>query len=435
MKTRAIPVCLAVLWTVGCAQGTPPQDAAATAADQSTAGSTAQGLMITNARILDGSGGVIEQGTVIVRDGKIASVSAGAAEAAGAQVLDARGRTVMPGFVEAHRHVMEGDGTQWLNEQATARMQEFLDAGFTTVLSAGDSEDAILELRRRVADGELTGPRIIAAARAPLARAAGGGGRGGGDPARTDSSRGPTRPATAMAIPPEETRARIQEIAKRGFDAVKTVIIVTPGGPEKKTLALVVEEAKKAGIPTITHAVTVQDTIAAVEAGTTVLVHTPHIGQLTLEQAKMIAGAGIPMMSTLGVFVPFFDENNKPIFRDALPYPWETLSSAGQGPVNARLLWEAGITYGYGTDTRFLPKDTLAHELKSLHLVFSPKDIITILTRNAAITTGQGKELGTLEPGKLADIVIVDGDPLTDLYDLLNVKVVLKGGSIVVNRP
>ena len=435
MKTRAIPVCLAVLWTVGCAQGTPPQDAAATAAEQSTAGSTAQGLMITNARILDGSGGVIEQGTVIVRDGKIASVSAGAAEAAGAQVLDARGRTVMPGFVEAHRHVMEGDGTQWLNEQATARMQEFLDAGFTTVLSAGDSEDAILELRRRVADGELTGPRIIAAARAPLARAAGGGGRGGGDPARTDSSRGPTRPATAMAIPPEETRARIQEIAKRGFDAVKTVIIVTPGGPEKKTLALVVEEAKKAGIPTITHAVTVQDTIAAVEAGTTVLVHTPHIGQLTLEQAKMIAGAGIPMMSTLGVFVPFFDENNKPIFRDALPYPWETLSSAGQGPVNARLLWEAGITYGYGTDTRFLPKDTLAHELKSLHLVFSPKDIITILTRNAAITTGQGKELGTLEPGKLADIVIVDGDPLTDLYDLLNVKVVLKGGAIVVNKP
>lgn len=435
MKTRAIPVCLAVLWTVGCAQGTPPQDAAATAADQSTAGSTAQGLMITNARILDGSGGVIEQGTVIVRDGKIASVSAGAAEAAGAQVLDARGRTVMPGFVEAHRHVMEGDGTQWLNEQATARMQEFLDAGFTTVLSAGDSEDAILELRRRVADGELTGPRIIAAARAPLARAAGGGGRGGGDPARTDSSRGPTRPATAMAIPPEETRARIQEIAKRGFDAVKTVIIVTPGGPEKKTLALVVEEAKKAGIPTITHAVTVQDTIAAVEAGTTVLVHTPHIGQLTLEQAKMIAGAGIPMMSTLGVFVPFFDENNKPVFRDALPYPWETLSSAGQGPVNARLLWEAGITYGYGTDTRFLPKDTLAHELKSLHLVFSPKDIITILTRNAAITTGRGKELGTLEPGKLADIVIVDGDPLTDLYDLLNVKVVLKGGAIVVNKP
>lgn len=436
MKTRATFVCLVLLWALGCAQGTPtPDNTAATTAAQSGAGATGQGLAITNARILDGSGGMIESGTVVVRDGKIVSISAGSADVAGAVVLDARGRTVMPGFIEAHRHVMAGDGAQWLSEQAEARMQEFLDAGFTTVLSAGDPEEAILELRRRIADGAIKGPRLIAAARAPLARAAGGGGgRGGVDPARTDSSRGPTRPATAIAIPPEETRARIREIAMRGFDAVKTVLIVTPGGPEKKTLSLVVEEATALGLPTITHAVTVQDTIAAVEAGATVLVHTPHIGQLTREQAKTIASAGIPMMSTLGVFVPFFDQNNKPIFRDAMPFPWETLSSAGQGPVNARLLWEAGITYGYGTDTRFLPRDTLAHELKALHLVFSPKDIIPILTRNAAITAGRGKELGTLEPGKLADIVILDGNPLADLYDLLNVTVVIKGGTIVADK-
>jgi imidazolonepropionase-like amidohydrolase len=255
------------------------------------------------------------------------------------------------------------------------------------------------------------------------------------DPARTDASRGPTRPATATAIPDGETRARVQEIAARGFDAVKTVIIVTPRGPEQRTLSIVVEEAKKAGLPVITHAVTVQDTIAAVEAGTTVLVHTPHIGQLSLEQARMIAGSGIPMMSTLGVFVPFFDENNAPIFRDALPFPWETLSSAGQGPVNARLLFEAGTTYGYGTDTRFLPRETFAHELKALHLVFSARDIIPILTRNAAITVGRASEIGTLEPGKVADLVIVDGDPLANLSDLLNVDTVVTGGTIVVDKP
>jgi imidazolonepropionase-like amidohydrolase len=371
-----------------------------------------------------------------VRDGKIVTVASGAADAAGALVIDAAGRTVMPGFIDAHRHVMAGDGARWLGEEAGARMQEFLDAGFTTVLSAGDSEEAILELRTRVADGQIRGPRIIAAARALLARAGGGGaGRGGVDPARTDASRGPTRPATATAIPDGETRARVQEIAARGFDAVKTVIIVTPRGPEQRTLSIVVEEAKKAGLPVITHAVTVQDTIAAVEAGTTVLVHTPHIGQLSLEQARMIAGSGIPMMSTLGVFVPFFDENNAPIFRDALPFPWETLSSAGQGPVNARLLFEAGTTYGYGTDTRFLPRETFAHELKALHLVFSARDIIPILTRNAAITVGRASEIGTLEPGKVADLVIVDGDPLANLSDLLNVDTVVTGGTIVVDKP
>jgi imidazolonepropionase-like amidohydrolase len=314
-------------------------------------------------------------------------------------------------------------------------MQEYLDAGFTTVLSAGDAEDAILELRTRTADGSIRGPRIIAAGRAPLARAAGGGaGRGGGDPARTDASRGPTRPATALPIPEADTRARIQEIAKAGFDAVKTVIIVTPNGPEQRTLSIAVDEAKKAGIPVITHAVTVQDTLAAVAAGTTVLVHTPHIGQLTEDQAKTIAGSGIPMMSTLGVFVPFFDADNKPIFRDALPFPWLTLSSAGQGPVNARLLWEAGTTYGFGTDTRFLPRDTLWHELKSLHLVFSQKDIIPILTRNAAITVGRAAEIGTIEPGKLADLVLVDGNPLEKVSDLLEVDLVVKGGTVVVDK-
>jgi imidazolonepropionase-like amidohydrolase len=110
-----------------------------------------------------------------------------------------------------------------------------------------------------------------------------------------------------------------------------------------------------------------------------------------------------------------------------------TLSSAGQGPVNARLLWEAGVTYGYGTDTSFLPKDSLAHELRPLRLVFSRKDIIRIMTRNAA-AIGRSKDLGTLESGKLADIVIVEGNPLADISDVLNVKVVIKGGQVLVDK-
>jgi imidazolonepropionase-like amidohydrolase len=140
------------------------------------------------------------------------------------------------------------------------------------------------------------------------------------------------------------------------------------------------------------------------------------------------------MTSTLGVFVPSFNDENEPLFRDFNPFPWQTLSSAGQGPVNARLLWEAGITYGYGTDTSYTPRDSLAHELKPLSLVFSPQDIVTILTRNAAVAIGLGDETGTLEAGKLADIVILDGDPLADIHDLLNVVVVLKEGRVVVDK-
>jgi imidazolonepropionase-like amidohydrolase len=395
----------------------------------------AQGLVITNARILDGRGGAIERGTVVVRDGKIVSVSSAAGNVQGALVIDAKGMTVMPGFIESHRHVIRGNPAQWLKEEAGPRMQEFLDAGFTTVLSAGDSLEQILELRRRTEHGEIKGPRIIASGRAQLARAGGGGGGAPAvDPARSDRSRGPR--TTAAAIPPEETRATIASLAKAGVDAIKTAIIVTPGGPEKETLSLIVKEAKRYNIPVITHAVTVQDTVAAVEAGVAVLVHTPHIGRLeeSPDTVRMIAKAGIPMMSTLGIFVPFFGNDNMPLFRDRGPFPWETLSSGGQGPVNARLLWEAGITYGYGTDSSWLPKDSLAQELKPLALMFSPKDIVSILTKNAAASILRSDQLGTLEPGKIADIVILNGDPLANVSNLLNVSVVVKGGQVVVDK-
>jgi imidazolonepropionase-like amidohydrolase len=393
----------------------------------------AQDLVIANARILVGDGSV-ERGEIVIRDGRILSVGASAAAARGAQRIDARGMTVMPGFIDAHRHVIDGDPAQWLEIRAAAAMQEFLDAGFTTVLSAIDPTSQILELRRRIGAGELTGPRLLAAGFVPLASSPS---RASPDvdPARTDASRGPARPTQpAPAIPHDQTRTAVRALAAAGVDAIKTVIITTPGGPEQATLSVVVDEARRAGIPTVTHAVTVQDTVAAVEAGTTVLVHTPHIGQLDAETARMIATAGIPMMSTLGVFVPYFNADNEPLFRDFGPFPWETLSSAGQGPVNARLLWEAGITYAYGTDTSYVPSEALAHELKPLRLVFSPQDIVTILTRNAAIAVGLGNELGTLEPGKLADIVIVDGDPLADIDAVLNVRVVIKEGVIVVDE-
>jgi hypothetical protein len=99
-----------------------------------------------------------------------------------------------------------------------------------------------------------------------------------------------------------------------------------------------------------------------------VLVHTPHIGRLEEDRAAVqkIAKAGIPMTSTLIVFVPHFSAGNRPLFRDAQPFPWDTISSAGQGPVNARLLWEAGISLGYGTDTSWPPLESLRDELRAL---------------------------------------------------------------------
>ena len=397
----------------------------------------AQNLVITNARILDGTGKVIERGAVVVRDGRIASVAAGNPPSVpGARVIDAGGKTVMPGFIDAHRHPIPANTAEWLAKDAAAEMRAFLEAGFTTVLSAITAVDG-LELRKRTESGVIKGPRIFAAMLIPVARA-GGGGRGNaggrGDPARFDNSRPPLRPTEAAgAIPAGETIKAVEAAATGGFDYIKTVMTVTPGGPEIETLRLIVNEGKKRNLPTITHAVSVIDTLGAVDAGPAVLVHTPHIGRLEEDAAAVqkIAKAGIPMTSTLAVFIPHFSADNVPLFRDRLPFPWNTISSAGQGPVNARLLWEAGISYGYGTDTSWPPRESLRDELRALSVVFSPKDIVTILTKNAARSALKQDQLGTLEPGKLADIVIVNGDPLNDIYDVLKVVTTVKGGVVV----
>ena len=395
----------------------------------------AQNLTITNARILDGTGKVIDRGTVVVRDGKIASVSSATAPASpSGRTIYAAGKTVMPGLIDAHRHIVTGDAGQWLTQRAPQQFQEFLEAGFTTVLCAIDPPQAI-EARKRIEAGQMKGPRLYVGAFVPVAGPTGP--PPNGDPARTDPARGPLPTSPAPAIPRDATIKAVENARQAGYDYLKVVLNTTQNGPEVDTLKLIVAEGKKRNMPTIVHAVSVRDTLAAVEARPDLLVHTPHIGNLGDDPAavKRIVDAKIPMTSTLAVFVPHFDEKGTPLFRDRQPFPWNTLSSAGQGPVNARLLWEAGIvSYGYGTDTQWPPRETLADELRALRLVFSPQDVVKIITKNAATATMHGSEFGTLEAGKLADIVIVDGDPMSDSSALLKVVTTIKGGQVVFEK-
>jgi imidazolonepropionase-like amidohydrolase len=397
-------------------------------------GVSAQNLTITNARILDGTGRVIERGAVVVRDGKIVSVSATAPAGGTGRTIDARGKTVMPGLIDAHRHLVTGDPAQWLAQRAAPQFQEFLDAGFTTVLAAIDPVQAI-EARKRIEAGQMKGPRLFVGAFVPLAGPTGP--PPNGDPARTDPARGPVPTTPAPAIPRAATIKAVEDAVQAGYDYLKAVLNTTQNGPEVETLKLIVSEGKKHNKPTIVHAVSVRDTLAALDAKPDLLVHTPHIGNLGDDPAavKKIVDAKIPMTSTLAVFVPHFDTKGTALFRDALPFPWQTLSSAGQGPVNARLLWEAGmVSYGYGTDTQYPPKETLADELRALRLVFSPQDVVKIITKNAGIATMHGAEIGTLEAGKLADIVIIDGDPMRDSSALLNVVTTIKGGQVMFEK-
>ena len=380
---------------------------------------SAQDLIISNARIIVGNGELIERGSIVIRSGRIAAVeagavAAGAVDARGAPTIDARGMTAMPGFIDAHRHIIRGNTDQWFAEQAAARMQEFLEAGYTTLMSGGGPVPGIIQLRERIEKGELEGPRIITSGRADLGNF-----------------------KTA-----EEARAQVEMLAQAGVEIIKARL--DPGPQQATILAAVTDEAREHGLDVMVHATSPAAMLAAVKAGARKLVHTPHGGWLTDDEARVVRDAGIEVLSTIGFGVPVFgvfNNENIPTFRDGKPWPTGINNyqggrgrEAGEKAVNGRTLWDAGVTYGFGTDSGYHPRAGLEHELRALNLMFSPQDIIKLMGPNTAAFIEKSNDLGTLQPGKLADIVILDGNPLEGYWNLLNARVVIKGGDVVVDK-
>ena len=369
----------------------------------------AQNLAIVNARVIVGNGTVMNSGTVIVRAGKIVSVSVGAANTQGLQTIDAKGMTAMAGYIDGHRHINTGP-----NEKV--QMQQLLEAGYTTILSGGGPAEGNLTLRDHIEKGVINGPRIIPSG------------------------------SVRLTGTPEQARAEVRKMAELGIKFTGEIALTPKPGPSAKeleTLKAIVDESKKVGILVQVHAVSPQAMMAAVDAGVPLLVHTPHFGWLSFEDAKKVTAAGIQQLSTIGFGVPVFGvfaDDNQPRFRDGKPWPESILDGDGRGQeagykaVNARTSWDAGVIFGYGTDTNYDPKAGLEHELKSLNLMFSMQDIIKLMGPNSASYIQMSDQLGTLEPGKLADLILLDGNPLVGYWNMLNAKVVLKGGMIVVDK-
>ncbi|MEQ1948022.1 MAG: amidohydrolase family protein [Bryobacteraceae bacterium] len=389
-------------------------------------GAFAQNVVIANARIIVGSGKVVEKGSVVIEKGRITSVTEGKTPAApkGAKVINAAGMTVMAGFIDDHRHLIQGRGPEavakWMKEQAADRMRELLESGVTTVQSGGDDNAGILELKRKINSGEIKGPRIIASGQVPTARM------------KSEA----------------EVRAAVQKVVKDGADSIAEVHypdVTWPYHPteqEAKNLTAGIEEAKKLGVEFQVHAVSDLSLVDTVRFGARKLVHSVNINWVTKEQAKEVAATGAQVASITGFGSPNFDvfsHDNKPKFRDGSPWPDGILTheggqEAGFMPVNLRTLYDAGVEVSYATDTTFNASAALAHELKTLNLVFSVPDLIQIMGLNSAKFIDKEKELGTIEAGKLGDVVVLGGNPFDGYWNLLTAVVVVKEGNIVVDK-
>jgi imidazolonepropionase-like amidohydrolase len=384
----------------------------------------AQDVAITNARIIVGTGPVIEKGVIVVKGGKIASVGA-TGDTKGLKIIDAKGMTALPGFIDGHKHVGAGP-------MEKEQMQSLLEAGYTTILSGGGQPGSDVTLRDHIESGMINGPRILPSVRINL--------RG----------------------TPDEARAAIREAAAKGIKYTSEIVLTpVPAPPQSEidVLKATVEEGAKAGVQVDVHSVSSTATMAALNVGVRRFVHLVNKDWVSRDDAAKVAAAGaiIDGLNAFGAPIVdrespapapvVFPKDDKPRFRDGKDWP-EAIAGAnrdangkamgteaGYTIVNARTHWDASNdSVAYSTDQNYADKVVLEHELKSFSIMFSMADIFKIMGPNTAKFVGMADQIGTLETGKLADIVLLDGDPRENIYPMLNTKIVLKGGKVVVDK-
>jgi imidazolonepropionase-like amidohydrolase len=376
----------------------------------------AQNIAITNVRIIVGNGDVMESGTIVVRDGRIAVVSDGNADTRGLTTIDATGMTAMPGFIDAHRHINTGP-------DEAAEMLAQLEAGYTTILSGGGPGDGNIVLRDRIENGEILGPRIIPSERIAL-----------------------------QNNTPEAAREEVRAMAARGIRFTGEISLTPqprPSVQELKVLEAVVDEAARNNVTVQVHAVSTPAMVAAVKAGVRRLVHLPNKDFVDRDAAQLLADTDTLILATIGFGAPIFGvfaDDNEARFRDGNAWP-ESIAGANRDAqeraigneigftlVNARTVFDEGVVLGYCTDTRYDPWAGLRHELESFNVMFSIKDIVEIMGPNTAAYINRADDLGTLDVGKLADIVVVAGDPMEGFWHMLDARLVLKEGVVVVDK-
>jgi len=426
---------------------------AAVAHSESAPGSrTDRPIALVGGMLLDGYEAAPIHDAVVVMKGRriiAAGTRANVEIPKDAHLIDTRGKTIMPGLVDLHIHldlIGHGDYTRYyeflgglerLPEVMPIAAKQLLRAGVTSAVDLGTPFE-ILAVRKQIEEGLIPGPRL--------------------------SVSGPwiTRTTLEGVLPeyehrissPREARRRTRENIERGADVIKTWLGLT-----LKELEAVVDEAHKHGVKVHTHLYDPDDIKTAIQAGVDVLQHmgSARNPPYAEELVRMIAHRQIPMVQTVShriwvypATVAFPGRLSAPVLERDMPadiyaelqasfqdfHRLSYFSEIGTETRNsrkaARQFIDAGAYMGVGTDSASplnFHTEAMAFEMAALvDLGMTPIQVISAATKTGAEILGKSTELGTIEPGKFADLLIIDGNPLDEIKMMKFVLVTFRDG-------
>jgi imidazolonepropionase-like amidohydrolase len=378
--------------------------------------------------------------TIIIEDGRITGVQPGFVEADGATVIDLSDKFVLPGLMDMHVHLQGQLGPD--NDRDALKMSDqlmqmrsihyamhTLMAGFTTVRDVGSSSQEMYAMRDAINNGWIDGPRIIAA---------GGVGITGG---HADISGVSPDLMEMMTSPnvcdgPYDCRRAARNVIKYGADLIK---ITSTGGVmtqratgtgqqmEMDELREIVRAAERMGRKVASHAHEEAGIIAALEAGVASIEHGTYTGPRAIKLFRETGAYLVPTLlagktvATMAVESDFMPQTVKD----------KAIRVGNDMAGNFEKAYKAGVNVAYGTDSGISPHGTNAQEAVLMVAAgMTEMEVIVAATVNAADLIDMSESLGTIETGKFADLIAVDGSPLDSIEELLDVDFVMKGGKI-----
>ena len=382
--------------------------------------------------------------TVIVDNGRIVRIEDGATAPAGATVVDLRGKTVMPGMTDVHVHLTSIAGQPWYQGMtpkyseayaATTGLRNALTmarGGFTTVRDLGSGPESGLAARDAIREGAFPGPRVMVSG--PALSMIGGHGDDavGLNPEMAGAVNAQGQVGVCTGV--DECSRSVRRIAATGVDVIKfhaTGGVLDPGamGLEQHfsdaEMKAIVDTAHSLGLKTAAHAHGARGILAAVRAGVDSIEHGTFIDDQGVKEMKARGtyySATLMAFSGLNQFIGkgIFTANSEAKGRLAL----------AQWGVGLNKAYRGGVKIALGTDSGVAPHSQANQEVGLMVTKggMTPRDALIAATKGGPDLMGLSAETGTLDPGKSADLIAVDGDPLTDPTAVTRVNYVMVMG-------